>query len=94
MNENIIKTSALVHCKFRNDNVCRWRSIQTRVTPYCRTQPRYNTSTSQHENSNEQVCQVPTQIAVCENARVRASRQAVQVNEAETANEIQPELGI
>ena len=36
----------------------------------------------------------PTQIAVFENARVRASRQAVQVNEAETANEIQPELGI
>ena len=36
----------------------------------------------------------PTQIAVCENASARTSRQAVQVNEAETANEIQPELGI
>jgi hypothetical protein len=36
----------------------------------------------------------PTQIAVFENARVRASRQAVQVNEAETTNKIQPELGI
>ena len=36
----------------------------------------------------------PTQIAVCENARVRARRQAVQVNEAETKNKIQQELGI
>jgi len=34
----------------------------------------------------------PTQIAVCKNARVRASRQAVHVNEAEAINTIQPEL--